>query len=104
MIEHSKNTITWLLETMLDLECFSKKHSSHKSNKQIRNTLSGVTFVLLPCLQRVYLLNAGLEYSRSDLIFEQLKRCNNSIFGFLYLLVLPDNLRHFHKPISAPLD
>ena len=40
--------------------------------------------MLLRLLQRSCLLNARLEYSRSDLVFKQLRFRNNFIFGMLY--------------------
>ena len=43
----------------------------------------------LAFLQNSFLLNAGLEHSKSGLIFEQSRLPNNFIFGMLYSGFLP---------------
>ena len=49
-----------------------------------RPILSGLNFVPLAFLLHACLLNAGLEYLRSDLVLEQFRLRNNFIFGILY--------------------
>ena len=73
-------------ETRLDLECSSSsinKHLSCKNFKQLRlnrNILNALSLWLWHCLLAAYLLNAGLEHSRCDLVFKQSRWLNYSVF------------------------
>ena len=75
--------------TRLNLECTSptcNKHVSCKNTKQVRqnqNAFSWLSSYLLASLPNVCLLRAGLEQSRTDLVFEQPRFCNDFIFGML---------------------
>ena len=53
---------------------------------RIKNVVSFLRFVPLLFLLQASLLNAGLEYSRSDLVSKQHILRNNFIFGMPYLI------------------
>ena len=73
----------------LEMEYFrpaSNKHRSARSldSKENRNIFTGLRFVTLAFLQQACLLNAEIEYPRSNLVFKQSILRNDFIFGMLY--------------------
>ena len=63
--------------------CNLQNFAQHGQNRHI---ISCTWFVPLVFLQHSCLSNAGLEHSRSDLIFKHPRLKNDSIFGMLYCI------------------
>ena len=74
------------LKTRSHLECSGPAFNKHRRNTKGANLVQLImcpfSFFSMKFLQIVFLLNAGLEHSRSNLAFETLK---NFIFRILYL-------------------
>ena len=91
-IEHSKNKIITHFENEVgpgvlwsgNLQTYNLQNiAQHGQN---RHLISCTWFVPLVFLQHSCLSNAGLEHSRSDLVFKQPRLKNDSTFGMLYCI------------------
>ena len=88
--KHSKNKIITYFENKVGpgvLQSNVQQYTICKSftkQGQNRHIISCTWFVTLVFLQHSCLLSAGLEHSRSNLVFKQPRLHNNLIFGMLY--------------------
>ena len=89
-IEHSKNkviayfeneVVPGLLQTSVQQICYLQQFQTRKTGSK-HGQWPG--FLPLAFLQKARFLNARLEHSRCDFDFEQLRLCNNLIFGMIY--------------------
>ena len=91
-IEHSENKIITHFENEVGPGVLwsSNQQTYNLQNfaqhRQNRHIISCTWFVPLVFLQHSCLSNAGLEHSRSDLIFKHPRLKNDSIFGMLYCI------------------